>query len=151
MPYFSLAKYAATFGAGLLVMWLYHDAAMSRMVKNVALEQQKVAEQSNLEAQKLQDRISAADALHTQELTNAKADNDRLAADLASGAKRVYIRAKCPAVPVADTAGSGNAETAELSADARQSFLHLRELLIQKEYQVSILQALLQPQAYSRK
>ncbi|MEY0929272.1 lysis protein [Providencia rettgeri] len=80
------------------------------------------------------------DTKHTTELTNAKAEIDKLRNDVRSGRKRVYINAECPK-PEANTSESGsNESSARLSEAAEQDYWHLREMMAENEKQTLYLQ-----------
>jgi len=69
---------------------------------------------------------AAIDARHTQELTHAKAENDRLRAAVAAGQRRLLVNATCEPTGAAGVADAG---TPELTAQARQDYLALRDEL----------------------
>lgn len=73
---------------------------------------------------------AALDNHHTQELTHAKAENDRLRAAVAAGQQRLRVNATCPRLP--DTTGAARVADAgapELTPQARQDYLALRDEL----------------------
>lgn len=73
----------------------------------------------------------AIDLQRTQELNYERAENDALRLDVASGNKRLPVKATCSAAVSANTgAGSvADAGTAELTADARPDYFTLRDQL----------------------
>lgn len=75
----------------------------------------------------------AIDQRNTQELTNARTENDRLRGAVDDGTGRLHVRATCPTgQPVPATAGAArvaDAGRAELAADARQDYFTLRNQL----------------------
>ncbi|EOE1544282.1 lysis protein [Providencia rettgeri] len=80
------------------------------------------------------------DTKHTTELTNAKAEIDKLRDDVRSGRKRVYINTECPK-PEANTSESGsNESSARLSEAAEQDYWRLREMMAENEKQTLYLQ-----------
>ncbi|MBQ0339676.1 lysis protein [Providencia rettgeri] len=80
------------------------------------------------------------DTKHTTELTNAKAEIDKLRVDVSNGTKRVYVNAKCPK-PEANTSESGsNESSARLSEAAEQDYWRLREMIAENEKQTLYLQ-----------
>lgn len=80
------------------------------------------------------------DTKHTTELTNAKAEIDKLRDDVRNGRKRVYINAECPK-PEANTSESGsNESSARLSEAAEQDYWRLREMMAENEKQTLYLQ-----------
>ncbi|WP_433587784.1 lysis protein [Providencia alcalifaciens] len=80
------------------------------------------------------------DTKHTTELTNAKAEIDKLRDDVSNGTKRVYVNAKCPK-PEANTSESGsNESSARLSEATEQDYWRLREMMAENEKQTLYLQ-----------
>ena len=71
------------------------------------------------------------DQKNTEELNQARAENDALRRDVDDGRQRLRIRATCrPAVPTTTGAASvADAGTAELAADARSDYFTLRNQL----------------------
>ncbi|EAQ6132162.1 lysis protein [Salmonella enterica] len=71
---------------------------------------------------------AALDAKYTQELADAKAESEKLRADLASGRRRLQIHAVCvPAAAGHSTAtGATDAATARLTPDAERNYQRLR-------------------------
>lgn len=104
----------------------------------------KVA-QLERQAQQATQALQARDDLDKQrfqEMTDAKNQIDTLRDQLATGTKRVLVRATCPAaVPaVANPSGVDDAEAPSLTADARQDYLRLREQIVTTEAQLQGLQ-----------
>lgn len=88
-------------------------------------------ERATRQAESLQQQVAALDTRYTQELTNAKANADRLRDAVDSGAKRLRILAKrpahCPAVPGAPGDTSlGDGAGLELDPVARRAYFSLR-------------------------
>ena len=124
-------RFLSGIACGALVVWLWHDASVSRIELHQAQEKaQTVLEQSIV--------VTQADAKASKELSDAKAKTDLLAADLASGAKRLRIAATC--VPVASGAGVDDGGFAILNRVAEQSYIAHRELIQRKDAQIKGLQ-----------
>ncbi|HAK1938306.1 TPA: lysis protein [Salmonella enterica] len=68
------------------------------------------------------------DAKYTQELADAKAESEKLRADLASGRRRLQLHAVCMPAAARDTTATGatDAATARLTADAERHYQRLR-------------------------
>jgi len=84
---------------------------------------------------------SAIDARHTKELTDARAENERLRDAVAAGEQRLRVKAACPRVP--EPAGSARLDdgaAAELAPAARPDYFALRAQLIQTETALAGLQ-----------
>ncbi|ELC8786939.1 lysis protein [Salmonella enterica] len=87
------------------------------------------ARQQTIDDMKERQRQNAAlDAKYTQELADAKAESEKLRADLASGRRRLQLHAVCvPAAAGHSTAtGATAAATARLTPDAEQNYQRLR-------------------------
>ncbi|RJG10928.1 lysis protein [Pseudomonas cavernicola] len=82
------------------------------------------------------------DTKYQQELTDARKDNEGLAADVAAGRKRLSVAAKCTALP-ANTSGASvdDGGACELTAAARQDYFTLRGQIAQTGKQLAGLQA----------
>lgn len=73
---------------------------------------------------------AALDVQRTQELTDVRAENDRLRAAVAAGQQRLHVNATCPGVPDASaTTRVADAGAPELTAQARQDYFALRDEL----------------------
>ncbi|EIX7348643.1 lysis protein [Escherichia coli] len=87
-----------------------------------------------------QRELAALDTKHTQDLANAKAENDNLRRKLSDGS-RVYVEGRCLPVPDRTTTGSvGDAPTVELSSVAGQNILSIREGIISDQHKINYLQ-----------
>ncbi|MEY0599192.1 lysis protein [Providencia alcalifaciens] len=94
----------------------------------------------NADYEKRINSLHELDTKHTTELTNAKAEIDRLRIDVSNGTKRVYVNAKCPK-PEANTSESGSNEgSARLSEAAEQDYWRLRGMIVENEKQTLYLQ-----------
>lgn len=81
------------------------------------------------------------DAKFTQELTDAKQENDRLRADVAAGTRRVLVRASCPSVPTTSSSSSvDDGDQPALDADAGEDYFRLRDQIVRTEKQLAGLQ-----------
>lgn len=95
----------------------------------------------------LQDAIGMLDVQYTAQLKEANDANATLRAAVDTGAKRLLVRAKCPAAPgvpqTTDRPGVDNGAGAELAADARQDYFALREGLTRFEKKLAACQSTL--------
>lgn len=80
------------------------------------------------------------DTKHTTELTNAKAEIDKLRDDVSNGTKRVYVNAKCPKPEANPSEGGSNESSARLSEAVEQDYWRLREMIVENEEQTLYLQ-----------
>ena len=92
--------------------------------------------------QQLLSDAAAIDRKRTEALTNAQAENDRLAARVTAGSERLLIRAECPArvSATAATPSVDDAATAELNPAARSDYHALRRQLTTTEAALAGLQ-----------
>ena len=83
------------------------------------------------------------DRKYFEELTYAKNENEKLRADVATGARRLLVRASCPKQPPTLAAAATSLDDArepELTANAGQDYLRLREQIVVTEKQLAGLQ-----------
>lgn len=79
---------------------------------------------------KRQRDVADLDARYTQELADAKAENDALRDDVAAGRRRLYVNATCPAVQAGKstaTSGVDNAARPRLADSAQRDYFTLKE------------------------
>lgn len=76
------------------------------------------------------------DTKHTTELTNAKAEIDKLRDDVRSGRKRVYINAECPSTESGSTSSVDVSRPTPVARDTEENILNLEEQLetLEKQY-----------------
>ncbi|WP_227732312.1 lysis protein [Yersinia proxima] len=86
--------------------------------------------------------VAAIDIKQAKELADAKAENERLRADIANGTKRLQLNATCPKpVPkTTSTSGIPDAESPRLTADAELNYWRLRGGIATLTSQVNGLQ-----------
>lgn len=118
----------ASFGAGWAVNGWRCEARERKTAGEYATALQTAMIEARRREAEMSEEIAAIDAQRTKEVQDAQADNDRLRADVASGVKRLRVRAKCPAGVSAPPAASGvdTDAAAELSGAARQDYHALR-------------------------
>ncbi|CFR14885.1 lysis protein [Yersinia frederiksenii] len=130
---------ASLFG---LTYFHYRVQAQDRdLVELTKVAKQQQATLDRLEAQ-LQ-AVAAIDIKYTKELADAKSENERLRADIASGTKRLQLNATCPK-PVSKTTGPASVDDvagAELTPAARRDYIDLRERIGIATSQINGLQA----------
>ncbi|WP_273827088.1 lysis protein [Providencia rettgeri] len=69
------------------------------------------------------------DTKHTTELTNAKAEINKLRDDVRSGRKRVYINAECPSAENGSTSSVDVSRPTPVARDTEENILNLEEQL----------------------
>ena len=129
------AKYLLPFFAGVGAMYLYHSAVVSGINESVALERQKAAEQAQTVAAKAQREVSKIEQYHYEKLQSGLASVPEPV--------RVFVKAKCPAVPAAGVSGVDSGVGAELDADHRRLVYQLRQGTVRLESKLSACQAIL--------
>lgn len=82
------------------------------------------------------DSLHELDTKHTTELTNAKAEIDKLRDDVRNGSKRVWVKADCPRPESGSTSGVDVSRSATLARDAEQDYFDLLKQLetLEKQY-----------------
>jgi hypothetical protein len=134
VPYLILFRYGATFLAGVALAFLWH----SNVMRGVQIERQEQAAELVRMNDDYQQRIATIDTAHTEAL--------RLAVlSVPPVNQRVYVRAKCPAVPAGDSAGVDTGARAELDADDRQLVHELRLGAVRMKAKLDACQAVLHP------
>ncbi len=120
-----------------------HQADLAT-ISNAAAQQVREALAKQQDAQQ---KVADLDRKHTEELTNANAENNRLRARLATGG-RVRVAGSCPAatraVPApgatASPARLGDATTVELAPEAGRNVLDVRAGIIADQAALKALQ-----------
>jgi prophage endopeptidase len=116
---------ASLFG---LTYFHYRVQSLNRDVaelNKVAKLQQDALDQIETQRQ----AVAAIDIKYTKELADAKSENERLRADIASGTKRLQLNATCPK-PVSKTTGPASVDdvaSARLAESAERDYIDLRE------------------------
>lgn len=127
-------RFLSGLACGAIVVFLWHDASVSRIELNQAQEKaQAVLEQSIV--------VTQADAKASKELSDAKAKTDQLAIDLSRASKRLSISATC--VPASGDSSMGDGGSAILDRESEQSYLAHRRLIETKDAQIKFLQGVI--------
>lgn len=129
---------------GVLAVLLAGTAAVWRMsvLGNERDQYRAEAEQAKAQAGDYQRRIEAGNAIertYLEAVKSANAQNDQLRADIASGARRVYVKASCPVQHPGAATGS-DAGRAELAPSDGQTVSDLRAGIERKESLIKALQ-----------
>ncbi|HAG2284957.1 TPA: lysis protein, partial [Salmonella enterica] len=108
----------------------YHSNAVRfRQQRDTVTHKLALANATIIDMTKRQRDVAVLDAKYTQELADAKAENDALRDDVAAGRRRLYVNATCPAAVRKATTSPGvdNASTATLTANAERDYWRLRD------------------------
>ncbi|AWE84242.1 bacteriophage lysis family protein [Pseudomonas aeruginosa] len=129
---------------GVLAILLAGTAAAWRMsvLSNERDQYRAEAEQAKALAGDYQRRVEAGNAIertYLEAVKSANAQNDQLRADIASGARRVYVKAGCPVQHPGAAPGS-DAGRAELAPADGQTVSDLRAGIERKEALIKALQ-----------
>ncbi|EOI7482070.1 lysis protein [Yersinia enterocolitica] len=123
----------------------YYQGRVTTLQRDVA-EITAVANQQKKDLQLIETQrqaVAAIDIKHTKELADAKSENERLRADIASGTKRLQLNATCTN-PVSKTTGPASIPddaSARLTESAERDYLSLRERIGIATSQINGLQA----------
>ncbi|EIP0098508.1 lysis protein [Salmonella enterica subsp. enterica serovar Wangata] len=107
----------------------YHDNAVKyKSQRDTATHSLNLANETISDMTLRQRQNAALDAKYTQELADAKAESEKLRADLASGRRRLQLHAVCMPAAARDTTATGatNATAARLTPDAERNYQRLR-------------------------
>ncbi|ELJ4824675.1 lysis protein [Salmonella enterica] len=122
----------------------YHGNAVKyKDQRDTATHSLNLANETISDMQIRQRDVAALDAKYTQELADAKAENDTLRGDVAAGRRRLFVNATCPAMPTGkstSTARVGDAETIQFDRTVEQDYFRLREMIASNEKQILYLQ-----------
>ena len=114
----------------------YRDNAITyKAQRDKNARELKLANAAITDMQMRQRDVAALDAKYTEELADAKAENDALRDDVAAGRRRLHIKAVYQSVREATASGVDNAAS-RLADTAEQDYFTLRERLITMQKQL---------------
>lgn len=118
----------------------HHDARLSDQAQ-IAADKLKANKAARAKEQEWQQKLAAVDAQHQKELQDAKDVEDKLRADVASGARRLRILVTRASI-AADTKGAGSSDDAsvELAPVARQTYYDLRAAIVKDHATINACQ-----------
>ncbi|CAM3679858.1 MULTISPECIES: lysis protein [Yersinia] len=114
----------------LLFGLMYYHGQVTRLQRDVSdITQIANSRQSAIDTMLIQrQQVAVIDIKYTKELADAKSENERLRADIATGAKRLQLNASCKRLPEATaTSSSVDDASARLTNAAERDYLSLRE------------------------
>lgn len=127
----------------------YRDNAITyKDQRDKATKSLRLANATIKDMQTRQRDVAALDAKYTQELADAKAENDALQRKLDNGG-RVLVKGRCPVPASTQTTGSpsmGNDATVELSDVAGRNVLGIRDGIISDQTSLRALQEYIRTQ-----
>lgn len=127
-------RFLSGLACGAIVVWLWHDASLSRIELHQAQEKAQILIEQSIV-------VTQADAKASKELSDAKAKTDQLAIDLSRASKRLSIGATC--VPASGDSSLGNGGTAILDRESESAYLAHRRLIETKDAQIKFLQGVI--------
>lgn len=119
----------------ILVLCLYNLRSERDQLTIDLADSQAIVDKLTVEAELAKKATKARDTIdskYTKELTHALAENQKLRDAVSAGTQRVYIKASCPS-GLSDPSGTSSLDYGagiELTRDAGQDYLHLRDQLI---------------------
>lgn len=142
-----LATQASTFKGDLLAISNAAEEQTRKAVVSQQRAEQAVADLDTKHTQEKTDALAENEMLRTQ-LTGAQDDNKQLRSDVAAGDRRLRIAGRCPAgnpgngnvSAPASTTGLGDAATVELSEASGQSVFDIRAGIIADQAALKALQ-----------
>ncbi|EJP3662592.1 lysis protein [Salmonella enterica] len=125
---------------GLAVNHYRDNAIAYKDQRDTATHNLKLANATITDMQTRQRNVAALDAKYTKELADAKAENDRLRADVVAGKRQLQLRATCTANRTPGTSGMDAEFSPRLTADAELNYWRLRDGIDTVTKQLSGLQ-----------
>lgn len=125
----------------------YRDSAIAyKGERDKATENLILANATITDMQARQRDVAALDAKYTKELADAKAENDRLRADVVAGKRRLQIAATCSKDENTGSSGMVDGSSPRLTADAELNYWRLRDGIATVTKQLTGLQAYVREQ-----
>lgn len=134
--------------SGLIIAILYTSASTEKKRAKDAEQKLAMATATITDMQTRQRDVASLDAKYTQELADAKAENDALQRKLDNGG-RVLVKGRCPVPTTTKTSGSsslGNDASVELSDVAGRNVLGIRSGIISDQKSLRVLQEYIKTQ-----
>ena len=117
----------------------YRDNAITyKAQRDKNVRELKLANAAITDMQMRQRDVAALDAKYSRELSDARAENETLRADVAAGRKRLRINATCPGSvrEAPTTSGVDNATGPQLADTVTRDYFTLRERLMTMQKQL---------------
>ena len=130
-----------------LASWLSYSSYKGEKKRADDAEQSlSLAKATITDMQTRQRDVAALDAKYTKELADAKAENDRLRADVVAGKRRLQIAATCSKDETTGASGLVDDSSPRLTADAELNYWRLRDGIAAVTKQLTGLQAYVREQ-----
>ncbi|ECW9018304.1 lysis protein [Salmonella enterica] len=129
----------------------YHDNAVKyKSQRDTATHSLNLANETISDMTQRQRQNAALDAKYTLEIADAKAESEKLRADLTSGRRRLQLHAVCMPATAGNTAATGatDATAARLTPDAERDYQRLRTEARSVTAQVNDLQQYINEQCH---
>ncbi|EAA6551609.1 lysis protein [Salmonella enterica subsp. diarizonae] len=135
---------------GAMTDYLHDSYTRAEKARKEAVELADARQQTIDDMKERQRQNAALDAKYTQELADAKAESEKLRADLAAGRRRLQLHAVCMPPATRDTTATGatDAATARLTPDAERDYQRLRTQARDTTAQVNGLQQYITEQCH---
>ena len=115
-----------------------YEAEKKRADSAESLAQQRLDTINDMQVR--QRDVAALDAKYTGELADAKSENERLRADIATGKRKLQLSATCSKDDSTTASSLGDGESPRLTADAELNYFRLRDGIATITKQVEYLQ-----------
>ncbi|PHM60447.1 peptidase [Xenorhabdus stockiae] len=128
---------------GLLVgmFWFYYSEYQDKAEEYTSLKLQYDAQVIAINKQQERlEQLAKLDEIYIEKLANAKTEIDTLRADVATGRRKLRIKATCPVREATPSVSVVNATTVELPRETGQTVLDIREDIINDRAKLRYLQ-----------
>ncbi|HAU3135269.1 TPA: lysis protein [Salmonella enterica subsp. diarizonae] len=135
---------------GAMTDYLHDSYTRAEKARKEAVALADARQQTIDDMTQRQRQNAALDAKYTQELADAKAESEKLRADLAAGRRQLQLHAVCMPATAGNTAATGatDAAAARLTPDAERDYQRLRTEARAVTAQVNDLQQYINEQCH---
>lgn len=140
-PKIKLAIGAAVIAGAFFSGWQTNGWRYQTKIANMERVQADAIADAATEVREIQDRLNKAERVSLAKLEDLENENAALANRVAARTSRLSIKATCPAVdPSGTTPSVGDANSAELTADAGRAYFRLRDGIAKTDAMIEVLQ-----------
>ncbi|MCS3433688.1 lysis protein [Klebsiella sp. BIGb0407] len=151
MKWYHLASIAllVCFAGGLIYSANHYSGLYESQKQETKSEKKRADDAESLAQQRLdtindmqvrQRNVAALDAKYTGELADARSENERLRADIATGKRKLQLNATCSKGDSSTASSLGDGESPRLTVDAELNYFRLRDGIATITKQVNYLQ-----------